>query len=200
MSQASQKCRWCGSNTNAEFSTCPNCHRIQHPILGKLQVFNAPSWLAVAVAGVALLFSYQQNALVGIQVEEARKERALAEEAVVGAEKVLQEASKLESRVIEEADRIEDLMLAGLRGRLIATDSLISVGCSQADAQEFLKRCTEALNNSVPEIMAIAFEISDQGRLGIDVNDAREMLCETVEKVNDVGRKYGGGRELDGIC
>ena len=93
------KCRWCGSEMLEGFCNCRNCHRSQHPILGRLQVFNAPSWLAVLVAAVAVIFSWQQNDLVRAQVDETRKERSRAEDALRAADSAVRRAEEAQNAI-----------------------------------------------------------------------------------------------------
>ena len=193
------KCRWCGSDINEGYRTCPNCHRIQNPILGRLQVFNAPSWLAVAVAGVALLFSYQQNLLVSAQVEEARKERERAETAVeearaasdearnalaaavksnatakqanAEAKAAFKEAEQVRDQIIIETSKMRGLVLKTMRSRAYTGSSELSGACLAPGPQHFEDL---AIRHTCYRAISNSFSILQNLEKEIDNNDFAE--------------------------
>lgn len=112
------KCRWCGQNqVERGYETCPVCHRIQNPFWGRLQVWNASSWLAIFVAIIAIYYSHEQVDLARSEVEEARNERFAAEDAVAEAKKAVNEArlaSKQAQRALKQAAAARDEAQQGM--------------------------------------------------------------------------------------
>ena len=135
------RCRWCGKKEIIEgYHTCPNCHRVQHSILGKLQVINAAGWLAVVVAMLAVAISLvqvttsqEQNALTRAQVEQARQERQLAEDAVVAADS----AAETATAAVRGAER----------ARASVENALSEAKQARDDANEARSSAGHALNN-----------------------------------------------------
>lgn len=103
------QCRWCGEGLNVGFSTCPNCHRHQNGLLGRLQVFNAATWLATIGTVVAAVFTFQQ-------VQLAKNDLQQAEQALVQAEQALEKAGRVEASLAQEAEAIRSDLQAAETG------------------------------------------------------------------------------------